>query len=182
MPQQTDNLTLYTLGHSNVSADSIIDLLHKHGIKVVVDVRSTPYSQYTPQFNREALEQNLHSNGIEYKFAGEYLGGRPSDPACYKLGAVPEGNANYLELVDYPKVAKQPWYLKGIKRLIDVAQASPTAIMCSEENPGHCHRHHLITQTLLDQGVRVVHIRKDGRVEEATKLVIQLDWTQETSE
>lgn len=184
MQQQSDNLTLYTIGHSNVSADTIIGLLRKHEIKVVIDVRSMPYSQYTAQFNREALEQVLHLAGIKYKFAGEYLGGRPKDPACYKQGIVPEGNANYLELVDYPKVAKQAWYLRGIKRLIDIAQADRTAIMCSEENPEHCHRHHLITQTLLGQGMRVFHIRKDGSVEEGTKLVVQLelDWAQERAE
>jgi uncharacterized protein (DUF488 family) len=34
----------------------------------------------------------------------------------------------------------------------------------------HCHRHHLIAQTLLKRGVTVWHLRADGEVEEARLL------------
>jgi uncharacterized protein (DUF488 family) len=39
--------------------------------------------------------------------------------------------------------------------------------MCAEEDPNRCHRHHLVTQALLQEGVTVWHIRGDGRLEEA---------------
>ena len=34
--------------------------------------------------------------------------------------------------------------------------------MCSEEDPYNCHRHNLITQTLVKKGLNVIHIRKDS--------------------
>lgn len=160
-------INVYTIGHSNRPVDEFIDLLNAHRIQVVVDVRSMPYSQYTAQFNREQLTQSLRAQGIDYAFAGEYLGGRPKDPACYKNGQLPDGKANYLKLVNYPKVAQQPWYQKGIGRLLELAAERRTAIMCSEEDPSHCHRHHLIATTLLEHGVGVRHLRGDGTLEDA---------------
>jgi uncharacterized protein (DUF488 family) len=163
-------LTLYTIGHSNSTAAGLIDLLRRVPVALVVDVRSAPYSRYTPHFNREPLQQALREAGIDYVFAGEYLGGRPTDPTCYYDGQIPDGKANYLKLVNYAAVAERPWYRRGIERLLQLARARPTAIMCSEEDPAHCHRHHLIATTLLEQGVRVVHIRGTGDLESAQAL------------
>jgi hypothetical protein len=160
-------LTLYTIGHSNVPANKIVALLKQHGIQVLVDVRSSPYSKYVPQFNREIFQSVLEREGLDYKFAGEYLGGRPKDPACYKNRQIPNGHADFLHLVDYPAVMTMDWYQKGIQRLLEIATDKPTAIMCSEEDPARCHRQHLISQTLLARGVEVLHIRSDGRLQKA---------------
>ncbi len=161
---------IYTIGHSNITSDRLIELLKQHHVQTLVDVRSAPYSQWATQFNRETLAQTLAECGIRYAYAGEYLGGRPKDPTCYKNGVVPEGKANYLELVVYPEVAKRPWYRKGIARLMQLADDGPAAVMCSEEDPSHCHRHHLIAQTLLEMGVTVLHIRGTGELERARTL------------
>lgn len=44
--------TVYTIGHSNQPTEAFLDLLRQHGIEVVVDVRSAPYSRFVPQFNK----------------------------------------------------------------------------------------------------------------------------------
>ena len=160
-------LTIFTIGHSNVPAKKIVELLQKHGIQVLVDVRSSPYSKYVSQFNREMFQAVLQGEGLEYKFAGEYLGGRPKDPSCYKNGQIPDGHADFLHIVDYPAVMTKDWYQKGIQRLLEIARKQPTAIMCSEEDPARCHRQHLISQTLLKQGIEVLHIRSDSRLQKA---------------
>ena len=161
-----------TIGHSNLSIEEFVAALQKHGVRVLVDVRSTPYSQYSPQFNRENLDRSLQQVGIEYRFAGESLGGRPTDPTCYRDGQVPEGHANYLELVDYDEVARRPWFRQGVARLLELARQQPTAMMCSEEDPARCHRYHLITQAIIDEA-RVLDIRTGGgagyRLFEATR-------------
>jgi len=166
---QPPSLQIFTIGHSNMEAADLVGLLKRHGIEALVDVRSAPYSQYTPQFNREALSVTLKERGIDYAFAGEYLGGRPKDPTCYKNGELPPPKAEYLKLVDYPEVAKRPWYRRGIARLLEIAGERPTAILCSEEDPGECHRHHLIAQTLMEKGVQVWHIRREGALEDADR-------------
>jgi uncharacterized protein (DUF488 family) len=165
--QPNETITIYTIGHSNMPFAALLALLQRHQIAVLVDVRSAPYSQYTPQFNREVLAQDLNAAGIDYRFAGAYLGGRPTDPTCYKTGVVPEGDADFLKIVDYAEVAKRDWYRRGLDRLIAIARAQRTAIMCSEEDPAHCHRQHLIAQTLLARQIAVWHIRATGDLEAA---------------
>ena len=165
METQHEGLKIYTIGHGNVADVAIVELLRNFEIQVLVDVRTVPYSQYTHQFNREVFANTLKEAGIEYKFAGQFLGGRPDDPTCYKSRKLPEDQTNYLELVDYAEVAKRDWYQKGLSRLIAIAEKQRTAIMCSEEDPNRCHRHHLIAQTLIKKGVTVSHIRKNGDVE-----------------
>jgi uncharacterized protein (DUF488 family) len=140
---------IYTIGHSNNKIEDLVKLLSAYKINLVLDVRSYPYSRYNFQFNGKALSKTLSNHGIAYEFLGDCLGGRPSDPTCYKAGKLPEGKANYLELVDYKEVAKKEWYLKGISRLTHLAKTQEIAIMCSEEDPNRCHRHHLIADTLI---------------------------------
>ena len=47
--------------HTPVAAghDAFVDLLKKHDIQVLTDTRSSPYSKFVPQFNREELERAL---------------------------------------------------------------------------------------------------------------------------
>jgi uncharacterized protein (DUF488 family) len=161
---------LYTVGHSNLPLDDFVGLLKENYIHVLVDVRSQPYSRYNPQYNRESFKHAMAYANIDYVFAGDSLGGRPDDPTCYKGGAAPAGRADYLKEVDYAEVMQRDWYQRGIERLIEIAAKRTTAIMCSEEDPIKCHRHHLVTQTLLKRDVTVWHIRADGRVEQAQLL------------
>jgi len=159
-------MKLYTIGHSNHSIDKFIHLLENNSITTLVDVRTSPYSRHNPQFNKENLEFVLSQREIQYAFAGKYLGGRPSDPACYRSRVLPREGTDYLHEVDYPEVMKRDWFVRGIERLLEMADEHTTAIMCSEENPAECHRHYLIAQYLMDNHpeVDVRHIRGDGTV------------------
>jgi uncharacterized protein (DUF488 family) len=170
-------MKLFTIGHSAHSLEKLIHLLDENGVMTLVDVRTTPASRYQPQFNSANLEQLLPEHIIEYVFAGKYLGGRPSDPACYKKRVLPLDGADYLHEVDYPEVMKRPWFVKGIQRLLELSDEQTTAIMCSEEDPALCHRHHLIAKYLLLEypEVNVQHIRGDGMVFGAGSLLASVD-------
>lgn len=167
MPALEGNLEVYTIGHSNRSVEELIDLLKKYKIQLLVDVRSSPYSRYVPQFNREKFILSLENSKINYWYAGNYLGGRPKDQTCYKDGKIPDTKANYLDLVDYVEVARRNWYKTEINHLISKAKTLRTAIMCSEKDPNRCHRHHLIAKTLLNQNITIWHIRGQGSLEKA---------------
>ena len=54
------------------------------------------------------------------------------------------------------------FFQKGIKHLIKIAGVERVVVMCSEEDPTMCHRHHLIGRYLSQQGFLVLHIRGDG--------------------
>lgn len=170
-------MTLFTIGHSNHPLTRFFELLQSSDIRVVVDVRSLPLSRHSPQYNRDDLQQALASQNIRYVYSGDDLGGRPEDPTCYKSGELPGEEADYLHEVDYPEVMKREWFLSGISRLLAIARIEPTAIMCSEENPAQCHRHHLIVKHLLaaHPGVEVRHIRGDGVVFPARMLLASVD-------
>lgn len=159
------NLLIRTIGHSDHTTAIFVDLLRRHGITLVVDVRSQPYSRWAHQFNRETLARDLQDAGIAYRFMGDALGGRPADPALYDPGQ---------ERPDYQRVEQTPDYKAGIDQLLDLAQTEQVAVMCSEGDYCRCHRHFLITQTLLERGVRVLHIQPDGTTVEGEQIPQQL--------
>ncbi len=147
--------TLYTVGHSNHSEEKFLELLHQHGIEVLVDVRSQPFSRYNPQFNESNLKLAVEAVGIRYLFMGEELGGRPEGEELLD----DDGRALYHRMAESPK------FQAGIERLERGAGEHRVAIMCSEENPAVCHRHLLVTRIISGRGIDVLHIRADGRLE-----------------
>jgi uncharacterized protein (DUF488 family) len=170
-------MKLFTIGHSNHTMEKFIQLLDDNGIMLLVDVRTNPYSRYSPHFNKEYLERKLPLHMIEYTYAGKYLGGRPSDPSCYKNHKLPLEGADYLHEVNYPEVMKKKWFIQGIERLLELADLQTTAIMCSEENPAECHRHHLIAKYILSENpeIEIRHIRGDGSVFGAKTILASVD-------
>jgi len=157
--------TVYTIGHSDHTIEAFIDLLRQHGITLVVDVRSQPYSRWAVQFNRELLAHDLHEAGLRYQFRGDVLGGRPADPSLYEAGG---------EHADHRRMEQVPAYQAGIDALLALTRRERVAVMCSEGDYRHCHRHLLISQTLLERGARVVHIQPDGSVVQGGSIPSQL--------
>src|SRR5262245_10793416 len=104
-----DAVTLYSIGHSNVAVERLIELLTRHRILTLCDVRSAPYSRYNPQFNRETLADSMRGAGLDYHFMGDTLGGKPADGALRtEDGALP----------DYAKIAASPGFARGLDQLI----------------------------------------------------------------
>ncbi len=170
-------MRLLTIGHSNHSLERFTQLLDEAGVQAVVDVRTVPLSRYNPQFNQANLDSTLAAEGRLYFFAGKYLGGRPGDPACYKKRVLPAEGADYLHEVDYPEVMRRDWFVKAIERLLEIADEQTTAVMCSEEDPAQCHRHHLIAKYLLRERpeVQVQHVRGNGQIINASSLLASVD-------
>jgi uncharacterized protein (DUF488 family) len=124
-------------------------------------VRSVPYSRYASQFNKSNIQKVLPANGIKYLFLGKELGGRPQDPRFYDS----EGN------VLYSKIAESPCFTEGIERLTRSIRKYQVAIMCSEENPDHCHRRLLIGEILTGKAIQVLHIRKNGTIQSGDDII-----------
>jgi uncharacterized protein (DUF488 family) len=146
---------LHTIGHSSHPPEHFVGLLRQHGIQVVADTRSTPYSRYTPQFDRESLGDMLASAGVKYLYLGGAVGGRPREESCY------DSEGRML----YGRVAALPEFREAVERLQRGADEFRVALLCSEEDPAHCHRRLLISRVLMGQGAEILHIRGDGAVE-----------------
>lgn len=146
---------IFTIGHSNLEIGKFVALLKQHGIQAIADVRSSPYSQYNPQFNRELLQKSLQEHGVAYVFLGQELGARRSERECYL-----EGRA------DYALISQAPAFKRGIERVTQGAAKMRVALMCAEKDPIDCHRCILVTPHLRQQGLQVLHILSDGSLED----------------
>jgi uncharacterized protein (DUF488 family) len=146
--------TIFTIGHSTHQLDHFLVLLTKNKIQVLVDVRSTPFSRFNPQYNQSPLEESLKKNEIRYLFLGKELGARSSDPACYIDGRV-----------QYGRIAQTDIFRAGIDRVIKGSLSYRIALMCSEKEPLECHRTLLVSRILSEEGLKVHHIHADGRLE-----------------
>lgn len=154
---------LFTIGHSNHPIEAFIQLLHRHGVTAVGDVRSQPYSRYVPQYSRESLKAALTRAGIAYVFLGKELGARSENPACYKQGKV-----------QYDCLARQPQFAEGVRRVIEGMQRYSIALMCSEKDPLECHRTLLVARKLHEAGIEIAHIHPDGSLEDHRTLESRL--------
>jgi uncharacterized protein (DUF488 family) len=137
-----------TIGYGKKDINLFIQTLLKYRVNCVVDVRSSPYSNYSPNYKKEALKNILESNNISYEWKGDCLGGRPDDLSAYDENGI----------VDYEKLVKTKLFMSGIKYLENLCLEKNIAIMCSEEDALKCHRFLAISRELAKKKYRIVHI------------------------
>ena len=154
MSAAAEPVRLLTVGHSNHELPAFVSLLEKHGVTAVADVRSAPYSKYTPQFNRDVLQTALPARLIAYASLGRELGARRSERGCYVGG-----------VARYERVATTPAFAAGLQRVREGLETQRLALLCAEKDPLTCHRMILVTRRLRGPEMRIEHIREDGTLE-----------------
>ncbi|MDM8536798.1 DUF488 domain-containing protein [Desulfobacterales bacterium HSG17] len=145
---------IYTIGHSNHSIDEFLNLLEEHEINAIVDVRSSPYSKFNPQFNRETLKDELKKHDILYVYLGKELGPRSDDSSCYKNGKAV-----------YNLISDTDLFREGLGRLNKGIVKYKIALMCSEKDPITCHRMILICRIFREDDIKIEHILENGELE-----------------
>jgi uncharacterized protein (DUF488 family) len=146
---------LFTIGHSVHTIDKFIELLKNHHINALCDVRSSPYSRFTPQFNRESLKEQISKHRIHYIYLGAELGPRSSDPTCYENGKV-----------IYKRLAEKEIFQQGLDRLQKGIETYRISLVCAEKDPLTCHRMLLICRNLRRDDILIRHIQEDGSLED----------------
>ncbi len=131
---------LFTLGHSNLPRERFVEILHKHRIEIVIDVRSQPYSRFNDQFDRPSLARAVQASGMAYTWGGRHLGGR-----------------NTLSI-------KSKKFIEKMQRVMELAEDQNVALVCSEADPKTCHRAMKLTAWVhVDYpDMTALHIMKDG--------------------
>lgn len=141
---------LFTIGYSGYKeADDFIKELKNHEIQILIDVRSSPYSAYYEQYNKEPLSRKLKENGIYYFNYARQFGARQDSPVYYKDG--------YL---NFESFAKSEQFLEGV-HAVEKSNAN-IVFMCAEKDPSTCHRAILVARAFSDRGHEVQHIKPDG--------------------
>ena len=155
-------LLIYTIGHSNHSEDSFFALLRMHEIGTLIDVRTRPRSRFR-QFNQRNLASSVGNLGMGYLYMGSELGGHPEQEELYDTTG---------HLV-YERIAYTKDFREGIQRLEGLAATRKLALMCAEGDPMKCHRHPLLARSLIEKGVQVLHIRRDGSLVDASQVQLR---------
>jgi uncharacterized protein (DUF488 family) len=147
-------VSYFTIGHSNRLLDEFIAMLHGHGIKQLIDVRTAPGSRRNPQFMKAALMVSLSEQGIAYSHMPS-LGGFRKPRADSPNGAW--RNESFRGYADYMGT---PEFDTALNDLIARVDDVPTALLCSEAVPWRCHRS-LIADALTVRGFPVEHIMSE---------------------
>ena len=129
-----ESLHIFTIGHSTHPIEEFLNLLRNHQIQVVADVRRFPGSCRHPHFGQENLSTALQQNGIDYVHFPELGGRRKARPdsrnTAWRVEAF-RGYADYMETTDF---------CTGMERLLEMADAKQSCIMCAEALWWQCHR------------------------------------------
>jgi len=149
-----------TVGHGARSAEALVEVLLRAGVTTLIDIRRYPGSRRHPQFGRAALAVSLPASGIQYEWQGDDLGGRRSGKASSRhVALIDAAFGGYADHMDTPA------FRGAVHALVSRAEAGERlAVMCAETLWWRCHRS-LVADTLVCQGVEVVHLIDVGRSE-----------------
>ena len=148
-------LRVWTVGHSTREPDEFVALLQRHGVRMLVDVRTVPKSRRVPWTSIDALPQVLSRAGIGYAHV-QALGGlrkpRKDSPNDAWRNEGFRGYADHMASREFER---------GLEELLGLAGHAPTAVMCAEAVPWRCHRS-LLADALTGRGVEVLHVLDAG--------------------
>jgi uncharacterized protein (DUF488 family) len=150
-PAPRDKTVIFTVGHSIHPIDEFIELLKRHGVRQIIDIRTIPKSRRNPQFNSDALATALDKAHIAYVHLKALGGLRHAKPDSINMGW---RNASFRGYADYMQTEE---FEGALERAVEIAEKKPTALMCAEALPWRCHRS-LVADALLARGIRVFEI------------------------
>jgi uncharacterized protein (DUF488 family) len=156
----SEQISIFTIGHSTHPLDDFLALLVRHRIRKVVDIRRFPSSRKFPHFNQQQLAPALKSAGLDYRWM-EALGGRRHKQ---RTGSPSPNfglhNASFRNYADYMLTEA---FRAAVQELLKHARRNPIAVMCAEALFWRCHRR-LVSDFLVAQGAAVQHVFPSGEV------------------
>ena len=123
-------MTIYTIGYEGVTMAEFIATLQGAGVRRVIDVRALPLSR-RPGFSKSPLKASLQEAGIEYVHL-KALGTPKRGRDAAKKGDVATLTAVYDAQLELPEAQAA--------QMLALADEMPSALVCYEREPCHCHR------------------------------------------
>lgn len=121
---------IYSIGHSTRTWEEFILELEKVHYDYLVDVRSSPYSRFVPQYNKNRIQEQIDD---KYIFMGNTLWWIDDD-------------------ISYER------FIYWIEMLTELAEKSNVVFMCSEKDSNKCHRKIKISPELEKRWLNVIHL------------------------
>lgn len=141
-------MRIFTIGYEGTTVGEFIGALQKAGVERVIDVRALPLSR-RPGFSKTPLKNALAEAGIEYLHL-KALGTPSEGRTAARAGRHEDMKRIYAGQLELPEAMAQG------AQMLDLAGEKPSALLCMEREPAHCHRTLLLEAVAPD--AEVVHL------------------------
>jgi uncharacterized protein (DUF488 family) len=141
-------MRIFTIGYEATTVPEFIAALRRAEVARLIDVRALPLSR-RPGFSKSALRAALEEAGIEYVHL-KALGTPADGRAAARAGRHADLERIYAGQLELPEALAQS------ALMLDLARERPSALMCMERDPAHCHRTLLLAAVAPD--AEVVHL------------------------
>lgn len=125
-------MKIFTIGYEATTMDAFIATLRQAGVERVIDVRAVPLSR-RPGFSKNILAASLKDAGIDYVLLKNLGTPKPGRDAA-KKGDVATLKSVYAGQLELPEAQAEAAKMRAL------AEEKPSALLCFERNPEHCHR------------------------------------------
>ena len=141
-------MTIFTIGYEATTMSDFIAALQAAKVERVIDVRALPLSR-RPGFSKSSLAASLAEVGIDYRHL-KALGTPKVGRDAAKRGDVATLRAVYADQLELPEAMAQG------AQMLALAEEKPSALLCYERDPCHCHRTLLLAA--IARGTEVVDL------------------------
>jgi uncharacterized protein (DUF488 family) len=136
---------IFTIGYEATTVPEFVAALRKAGVQRVIDVRALPLSR-RPGFSKTPLRAALGEAGIESVHL-KALGTPAEGRAAARAGRHADLERIYAGQLELPEAMAQS------AQMLDLASEKPSALLCMEREPAHCHRTLLLKAVAPDAEV-----------------------------
>lgn len=141
-------MRIFTIGYEGATVGEFVAALQNAAVKRVIDVRALPLSR-RPGFSKTPLRSALEEAGIDYVHLKAL--GTPSDGrTASRAGRHADMARIYAGQLELPEAMVQS------AQMLELAAEMPSALLCMEREPQHCHRSLLLNSVAPDADV--VHL------------------------
>jgi uncharacterized protein (DUF488 family) len=141
-------MRIFTIGYERTTVPELIGALKTAGVERVIDVRALALSR-RPGFSKSGLKAALEEAGIEYLHL-KALGTPADGRAAARAGRHEDLERIYAGQLELPEAMAQS------AQMLELAREKPSALLCMEREPAHCHRTLLLDAVAPD--VEVTHL------------------------
>ena len=138
-------MRIFTIGYEATTVSEFIAALHKAGVQRVIDVRALPLSR-RPGFSKTPLRAALEEAGLEYVHL-KALGTPAEGRSAARAGRHADLERIYAGQLELPEALAQA------AQMLALASEKPSALLCMEREPVHCHRTLLLKAVAPDAEV-----------------------------
>ena len=125
-------MRIFTIGYEGATVPEFLAALQQAGVHRVIDVRAVPNSR-RPGFSKTPLRNALAEAGIDYVHL-RALGTPAEGRAAARAGRDADLKRIYAIQLELPEAMAQS------AQMLNLATEKPSALLCYERDPAHCHR------------------------------------------